>query len=135
MNYKIGDNVHITNNVNFITHDGGTLLFRDRDKNLEITKPIIIGNSVYIGVNTIILPGVTIGNNVIIGAESIITKNINDNCVVAGNPARVIKSADDYFDKISKESLGFCDLTGLEKDKALRNYYGAPQKRRYTWKK
>jgi acetyltransferase-like isoleucine patch superfamily enzyme len=59
----LGNNVHITREVVFITHDGGTLLFRDKEPNLEITKPITIGDNVYIGVRSIIMPGVTIGNN------------------------------------------------------------------------
>lgn len=44
---KLGNNVHITRGVFFVTHDGGTLLFRDRIPDLEITKPIIVGNNVY----------------------------------------------------------------------------------------
>lgn len=53
----IGNNVHITNGTKFITHDGGTLLFRSEVPDLEITKPIKIGNDVYIGNDVIILPG------------------------------------------------------------------------------
>ncbi len=121
---KIGNNVHITNNVTFVTHDGGTLLFRKYQQDLEITKPIIIGNDVYIGTNSTILPGVTIGNNVIVGACSVITKDVPDNVVVAGNPARIIKSYDEYFEKIKKESLKLGHLKGKEKDMALRKYYG-----------
>lgn len=120
---EIGDNVHLTNNITFVTHDGGTLLFRDIEPDLEITKPITLGNKVYIGVNSTILPGVKIGNNVIIGANSVVTKNIPDNTVVAGNPARFIKTFDEYFEKIKIESLGLGHLKGREKDIALRNYY------------
>lgn len=64
----LGSNVYITDGVKFITHDGGTLLYRNQIPDLEITKPIVVGNDVYIGNNVIILPGVTIGSNVIIGA-------------------------------------------------------------------
>lgn len=52
----LGNNIHITEGVKFITHDGGTLLFRDKVPDLEITKPIKIGNDVYIGNDVIILP-------------------------------------------------------------------------------
>lgn len=62
---ELGDNVHITRDVTFVTHDGGTLLFRHMVPDLEITKPIIVGDNVYIGIRSIILPGVIIGNNVI----------------------------------------------------------------------
>ena len=120
----IGDNVYITSGVRFVTHDGGTLLFRDRVPDLEITKPIVIGDNVYIGVDSIIMPGVTIGNNVVIGAGSIVTKDIPDNSVAAGVPARVIKSTDEYFEKLQRESLKLGHLSGQEKDKALMEHFG-----------
>lgn len=119
----IGDNVYITNNCQFITHDGGTLLFRKDIPDLEITKPIIIKNNVYIGNNVTILPGVTIGNNVVIGTGSIVTKNVPDNCVVAGVPAKFIKSIDQYREKLISESIHLGHLQGKEKDNALRKYY------------
>jgi acetyltransferase-like isoleucine patch superfamily enzyme len=120
----LGNNVHITDGVKFVTHDGGTLLFRNITPDLEITKPIIVGNDVYIGNNVIILPGVTIGNKVIIGAGTIVTRNIPDNSLVVGIPGRVIKTADEYYEKIKKESLHLGHLRGQEKDKALMEYYG-----------
>lgn len=120
----LGNNIHITDGVKFITHDGGTLLFRDRVPDLEITKPIVLGDNVYIGNNTIILPGVNIGNNVVIGAGAIVTRDIPDNSVVVGVPARVIKTADEYFEKLQKESLHLGHLKGREKDMELRKYYG-----------
>ena len=119
----IGDNVHITKGVQFITHDGGTLIFRKDVPDLEITKPITIGNDVYLGNNVILLPGVTIGNRVVVGAGAIVTKDIPDNSVAVGVPARVIKSADDYFEKLKIESLHLGNLCGEEKDIALKKYY------------
>lgn len=119
----LGDNVHITDGVKFITHDGGTLLYRNRVPDLEITKPINVGDDVYIGNNVIILPGVSIGNNVVIGAGAVVTKDIPDNSVAVGVPARVIKSADDYFEKIQRESLHLGNLKGVEKDKKLMEHY------------
>jgi len=50
-----------------------------------------IGNQCNIGYGTLILPGVKIGNNVIVGAGSVLTKGVPDNCIVAGNPAKIIK--------------------------------------------
>ena len=119
----IGENVFITDGCKFITHDGGTLLFRKQVPDLEITKPIIIGNNVYFGNNVIVLPGVTIGNNVIIGAGSVVTKSIPDNVVVAGVPAKIIKSIDEYFKKVNSESIHLGHLKGKNKDDALKKYY------------
>lgn len=119
----LGNNVHLTDGVRFVTHDGGTLILRDRIPDLEITKPITIGNNVYVGVDSIILPGVTIGNNVVIGARSVVTRDIPDDSVAVGQPARVIKSIDDYLTKIEKESLHLGHLSAKEKDSALREYY------------
>lgn len=120
----LGENVHITDGVKFITHDGGTLLYRSMIPDLEITKPIVVGNDVYIGNNVMILPGVTIGNNVVIGAGAVVTKSIPDNSVAVGVPARVIKTADEYLEKLKKESLHLGHLKGQEKDRALMQYYG-----------
>ena len=120
----IGNNVHITEGVRFITHDGGTLLYRDKVPDLEITKPIIIGDNVYIGNNVLLLPGVTVGSNVIIGAGAVVSRDIPDNSLAVGVPARVIKTADEYFEKIKRESIHLGHLKGQEKDKALMEFYG-----------
>ena len=120
----LGDNVHITNDVHFVTHDGGTLLFRSMISDLEITKPIVVGSNVYIGNGVYILPGVTIGNNVVVGAGAVVTKDVPDNSVVAGVPARVIKTTDEYLDKLKRESLHLGHLKGQEKDLALMKHFG-----------
>lgn len=119
----LGNNVHITAGVKFITHDGGTLLFRDRVPDLEITKPIVIGNNVYLGNDVIVLPGVTIGSNVVIGAGAVVSRDIPDNSVAVGVPARVIKTADEYFEKLKYESLHLGHLKGEEKDKELMKHF------------
>lgn len=72
----------------------------------------------------IILPGVIIGNNVIVGAGAVVAKDIPDNSVACGVPARVIKTADEYLEKIKKESLHLGHLRGQEKDRALMRYFG-----------
>ena len=58
-----------------------------------------IGNNVFVGANSTILKGVSIGNNVIIGANSLVNKEVPDNVVIAGNPARVIMSIEEYYQK------------------------------------
>ncbi|WP_218648746.1 sugar O-acetyltransferase [Paenibacillus kribbensis] len=64
---------------------------KGRREKLSIIKPVKIGNDVWIGANCVILPGVTIGNNVVIAAGAVVTKDIPDNCVVGGIPAKLIK--------------------------------------------
>ncbi|MFT6128006.1 acyltransferase [Patiriisocius sp. Uisw_017] len=119
----MGNNVHITREVLFVTHDGGTLLYRNEYPDLEITAPITIGNDVYIGVRAIILPGVNIGDNVVVAAGSIVTKDLPSNGVYGGIPAKFIKSADDYLEGLKENSLGLGHLKYKEKDDALKKHF------------
>lgn len=98
----IGNNCKITYNVRFVTHDGGLHVVRNLLNNdIEKFGRIIIGNNVFIGNNATIMPNVKIGNNVVIGYGSIVTKNIPDNEVWAGVPAKRICSIDEYIQKNS----------------------------------
>ncbi len=85
-----GDNVFIAPSCSFYTA-GHPLDVEQRNKGLEYAYPIHVGNNVWIGGNTTVLPGVTIGNNVTIGAGSVVTHDIPDNVIAAGNPCRVLK--------------------------------------------
>ncbi|HAC62587.1 MAG TPA: maltose O-acetyltransferase [Cyanothece sp. UBA12306] len=87
---KIGDNVKFGPNVQVYTATHPTDV-TDRIAGKEMAYPIEIGDNVWIGGSSIILPGVTIGKNTTIGAGSIVTKDIPDNVVAVGNPCRVIK--------------------------------------------
>jgi len=69
------------------------------------TNPIIIGNNVWIGANSVVLPEVTIGNNVVIGAGSIVTKNIPDNSIAFGNPCKVIRQKENYESDFTQIAL------------------------------
>lgn len=95
----IGNNVNIATEVKFINHDLTSIMFRNMypGKNYVMRKgKINIGNNVFIGAGATVLYDVNIGNNVIIGAGSIVTHDIPDNSVVAGIPAKYIKSFDEY---------------------------------------
>ena len=96
-----GDNVFIAPNCGFYTAHHP--IDREmRNALLEYAKPITVGNDVWIGGNTVVLPGVTIGSNVVIGAGSVVTKDIPDNCDAYGNPCRVIRpitEADKSYNK------------------------------------
>ncbi len=86
----IGDNVMIGPNT-LISTVGHPLSPMGRRKHLGIAKPIHIGNDVWLGGNVTILPGVTIGNNVIVAAGAVVTRDVPDNTLVGGVPARKIK--------------------------------------------
>jgi maltose O-acetyltransferase len=82
----IGKNVQIAPNVLILTHDS---------KNIKkvIELPVKIEDNVYIGSGAIILPGVTISKNAVVGAGAVVTKNVLENNVVAGIPAKPIKNS------------------------------------------
>lgn len=104
----IGDNVFFGPRVGIYTA-GHPIDAEVRNTNLEYGKPITIGNSVWVGANTIINPGVSVGNNVIIGSGSVVTKNIPDNVIAVGNPCRVLRAVTledkKYWEEKRKEYL------------------------------
>lgn len=93
--------VRISTNVTFVTHDGGTWAFRDLPEYQDVIKygRIHVGERTFIGCNSTIMPGVTIGKRCVIGAGSVVTKDIPDNCVAAGVPAKVIMTLEEYAQK------------------------------------
>lgn len=98
----MGDHIEIAKGCRLLTHDGSMWCFRERPEysKTDYFAPIKIGDNVFIGLNAIILPGVTIGSNVIIGAGSVVAKDIPSNSVVGGIPAKVIKDFDSYEQKV-----------------------------------
>lgn len=126
----IGDKVTITSGVTFLTHDGSGWLFNDDEGRRYYYSPIEIGNSVFIGVNSIILPGVKIESNVIIAAGSVITKSIPKNSIVAGVPAKVIGQTSNFEKKVLNEWISHIridnTLTYKEKIKKITHYSFKP---------
>ena len=88
---KIGHNTMFGPHVQIYTASH-PLEYKARNSGLEFSKPVIIGDNVWIGGNATICPGVTIGNNVVVGAGAVVTKSFPDDVVIAGNPARIIKT-------------------------------------------
>lgn len=95
---SIGNNVTLAPRVHILAHDASTGLFLGYTK----VSNVKIGNNVFIGAGSIVLPGVTIGDNVVIGAGSIVSRNIPTNSVAVGNPAKVICTLDEYLSKEKK---------------------------------
>lgn len=84
----IGDDTFIAPNVQLITENHG---IEPDERRILTSRPIVIGKNVWIGAGVVILPGVTVGDNAVIGAGSVVTKNVEANTVVAGNPAKPIR--------------------------------------------
>jgi len=97
---RIGNHCSISSGVQFEAHDGGGWIFSEEIPSLQRFGKIEVKDNCYIGVNCIILPGVTIGPNSIIGAGSVVTKDVPPDVVVGGNPAKVIKPIEEYRKKI-----------------------------------
>lgn len=92
---EIGDHVTLAPRVHILCHDASTKTYLGCTKIGRVT----IGNNVFVGAGTVILPGVTIGSNVIIGANSTVTHDVPDDTVVAGSPARILCSLEAYLEK------------------------------------
>lgn len=103
----IGDNVILSAGCSIMAHDYSWSVLR---KSHDVIAPtgggeVIIGNNVFVGINSIILRNVIIGDNSIVGAGSVVTKSIPANSVAAGNPAKVIMSLDAFCEKRKQKIL------------------------------
>lgn len=146
---RVGDDVRITEGVTILTHGfDWSVLQGMYGEVLGSAGEVVIGNNVFIGMNTTVLKGVHIGNNVIIGAGSLINKDIPDNVVVVGNPGRVVMSIEDYYQKRKKAQQAeavelvknYRAVYGTEPDEqALHEFFwlfeNDPQKLPEVWRK
>ena len=102
---ELADNVRLSFNVTFVTHDGGAWAFRDNKRYAAVIRygKIYVGEHTFIGTGVIIMPGVTIGKRCVIGAGAVITRDIPANSVAVGVPAKVISTTEQYAEKCLKE--------------------------------
>lgn len=135
---EIGENVHLFNtNIDFghgflvsignnVTLTGVTVLAHDASTQIPLgvskVGRVKIGNNVFVGHGSIILPGVSIGDNCVIGAGSVVSKDISSNSVAVGNPVRVVGSYADFVEKHKSQmehrpvfSTFWADKTDAEK--------------------
>ena len=116
------DNVRIASHVGFITHDiiHRMLNAKFHEKGfIERIGCIEVMDNVFIGSGTRILYNTRIGSNVIIGSDSLVSKDIPDNSVYAGVPARFICTFDEYVEKARKYSASFKEQFGMEQVKGV----------------
>ena len=116
----IGDNVTISNNVQFITHDNS--IIKIAQQYTDTFGEIKIGENVFIGARTIILPGVKLNKNIIVGSGSVVTKSfLEENIIIAGNPAKKIRTInEEYRKKLSNFGL---NINGLNNEKKKELIY------------
>lgn len=106
---EFGDNVSVASGVRFVNHDIASFVFNHvycEDLPTKV-KPISIGSNVFIGCDSVVLPGVHIGNNVIIGGGSIVSKDIADNTLAVGIPCKAIGTFEDYHKKYIQETFEY----------------------------
>lgn len=122
---EIGDDTLVSSDVLFLTHDGGHWVTEAQFPTANRFGRIKVGSRVFVGARAILLPGVTVGDNVVIGAGAVVTKDVPPNVVVAGVPARVLSTIEEYNAKVRAESLplpeeffplGSCERTVLRKE-------------------
>lgn len=101
---EIGDYVRIAHHVTFFTH-GGLWGLRKyyKDPDVDQFGKIKVGSYTSIGDNCLIMPGVTIGERCVIGAGSVVTKSVPDDCVVGGNPAKILGSSEVFYKRIKEK--------------------------------
>lgn len=121
---KIGNDTTISTNVTLLTHDASVGAIYERNTFSDMVGKINIGNHCFIGSQSIILPGVTIADYTLIAAGSVVTKsNHIKGSVLAGNPAKVICSIDEYFEKNKKFFLNLHEKKYKERKKEILNNF------------
>lgn len=109
---SIGRHVTIAGNVTFITHDGGTWVFRGQERYKEVIKygRITIHDNCFIGKGSFLMPNISIGPNAVVAAGSVVTRDVPPNSVAGGVPAKVLKTLEAYAED--------CLATNPEYDRA-----------------
>ena len=119
---EIGNYTKITRGCIILTHDYSlSVLRRYYGEWIGEGEKTIMGENVFLGVNTVVLMGAHIGNNVIVGAGSVVHGHIPDNVVIAGNPAKIICNLDEHYQKRKEKSV-------IECKECMKAYYQSKKK-------
>ena len=121
----IGNNVRVSSGVRITTHDGGVWVLRNLYPELSMADRfgrVVIGDNVHIGMDAMIMAGVTIGSNCVVGAHAVVTHDVPDGSVVAGVPARIIESIEDYENKCIYKVVPTKGLKPRKKRKIVLDY-------------
>lgn len=124
---KIGNFCSVSYGVKFILDDGKHTYnqvsnYPFPSNEISDKKGIMIGNDVWIGMNSIILNGVTIGNGVTVAAGSVVTKNVPDYCVVAGVPAHIIKMKCSEKDAIKMNEIAWWNWSPQKIESVIKDF-------------
>lgn len=115
----VGSHCQLTN-CQIFTH-GGAQVVRNIDPTFDTFGKVVIGDYVYIGANSLIMPGVTIGNNALIAAGSVVTKSVPAGVVVAGNPARYLCTVKEYYERNKRYNIASKGFDGTKKRLLLQS--------------
>lgn len=114
----VGNHVQVTRDVAVHTHGGGQAI-RKEHPDFDVFGKVVINDWAYIGASSQIMPGVTIGEGALIAAGSIVTKSVPPHTVVGGNPARVICTTEEYYERNKVYDMGTKRMSKAEKRSIL----------------
>ena len=114
----VGSHVQVTRDVAIHTHGGGQAIRKDHP-DFDVFGKVVINDWAYIGASSQIMPGVTIGEGALVAAGSIVTKSVPPHTVVGGNPARVICTTEEYYEKNKVFNVGTKGLNKRKKREIL----------------
>lgn len=116
----VGSHCQITVGTRIFTHGGGQVI-RKYQPDFDVFGKVVIGDWVYIGNNSLIMPGVTIGDNVLVAAGSVVTKSVPSGMVVGGNPAKILCTVEEYYLKNKRFNAKTKGLSHDKKKQLLTN--------------
>lgn len=117
---SIGNDVTISANVSFITHDNSIL--KVLDPMTDVVGPITVGDRCFIGQNSMLMLGVTLGENCVVGAGAVVTHSFPPHSVIAGNPARKICTTDQMAEKYRDKAIDFSVIPWGERNQYIKDH-------------